>query len=208
MNATLADRKRSGIWLLYFIVCFGLLVVSAHAQSVPGGEQVETGQALEANGVRPYRIRLLPPTSFPDLPPAVASQLSARRCLIPQTFEARLPENVIHGSFAKKGSSDWGVLCSVHGETSLLVFFEGNPAQPYLVVTMKSAERLASETPAQPLGSAWGISTVSPGSDGKLPDIDQRGTFDHDGLKDEFVGQSATVRYFRDGKWQAFDINN
>jgi len=84
---------------------------------------VETGQLLVAGHEVPYRIRNLPVSSFPDLPPGVAETLNDRGCLIPQTYEAKGPENVIHGSFEHSGSNDWAVLCSAKGQVELLVFF-------------------------------------------------------------------------------------
>src|SRR3954471_15791408 len=53
-----------------------------------------------------YLIRRLPVSSFPDLPDAVAEALTQRACLIPQTYQAHRPENVIHASFDRAGSSD------------------------------------------------------------------------------------------------------
>ena len=64
---------------------------------------------------RPYLIRHLPVSSFPELPAAVQDALNRRGCLIPQTYEAHQPENVIHASLERAGSSDWAVLCSARG---------------------------------------------------------------------------------------------
>ena len=79
----------------------------------------------------PYLIRHLPVSSFPDLPPAVQEQLDRRGCLIPQTYEAHQPENVVHASLERPGSSDWAVLCSAQGTVSLLVFFGSGSSQPF-----------------------------------------------------------------------------
>src|ERR1700739_1792713 len=85
----------------------------AVAQSGSGSEQVETGRVHLPSGPEVvYRIRLLPLASFPALAATVAEQLEQRRCMIPQTYEARAPENVVHASLERKGSSDWAVLCS------------------------------------------------------------------------------------------------
>ncbi|MGB6830098.1 MAG: hypothetical protein WBE41_18775, partial [Terracidiphilus sp.] len=48
---------------------------------------------------RQYMVEHLPASSFPALPAGVAAELNRRGCLIPQTYEAHGPENVIHGSF-------------------------------------------------------------------------------------------------------------
>jgi hypothetical protein len=93
---------------------------------VPSAERIESGKALSASGEAiTYRIRLLPLASFPNLPAPVAAELSHRQCVIPQSFEAKQPENVIHGAFHAAGSSDWAALCSSAGTTTLYVFFDG-----------------------------------------------------------------------------------
>ncbi|MGC2496529.1 MAG: hypothetical protein WA374_02235, partial [Acidobacteriaceae bacterium] len=88
-------------------VAAGMLagVLLATAQTAPPGfsapasgntERVESGQIASANGTHlSYRIRLLPLSSFPALPEEIVAQLSRRRCMIPQTYEAKQPENVI-----------------------------------------------------------------------------------------------------------------
>jgi hypothetical protein len=76
-----------------------------------------------------YLIRHLPVSSYPELPATVVDFLNRRGCLIPQTYEAHRPENVVHASLERAGSSDWAVLCSAQGTVSLLVFFSDTPAQ-------------------------------------------------------------------------------
>jgi len=90
----------------------------------------ESGQILIGGQMTRYLIRHLPVSSFPALPAAIQSQLDRRGCLIPQTYEAHRPENVIRASLERQGSSDWVVLCSAKGTVSLLVFFGGDPGHP------------------------------------------------------------------------------
>ncbi|MGH9586227.1 MAG: hypothetical protein ACRD3F_04710, partial [Acidobacteriaceae bacterium] len=114
-------------------LCFALAGVAACAQvkAAPRTEQAETGLAtIDGHAHVRYRIRLLPVSSFPQLPAQVAKALDAIACMIPQTYAAHEPENVISGSFEKRGSSDWAVLCSVHGVTTLYVFFQSIPTHP------------------------------------------------------------------------------
>src|SRR5579883_149943 len=101
------------------------------AQTDASVEQVEAGRVRLPSGVDvAYRIRLLPVASFPALPGVVARQLDERKCMVPQTYEARAPENVVHASLERRGSSDWAVLCSVNGLTTLYVFFQSQPSAP------------------------------------------------------------------------------
>ena len=102
--------------IVLIAVC-ALAGIAAVAQvaSVPQAqsEQHETGIAsVPGSPSVHYTIRLLPVSSFPQLPATVAAQLTRMGCMIPQTFEAHQPENVINGAFKRKGSSDWAALCS------------------------------------------------------------------------------------------------
>lgn len=184
----------------------GLLAVGGAAQpqaSVPGvAERVEAGVLRTPSGaITRYRIRLLPAASFPALPPAVASQLSSRGCMIPQTFEAQQPENVIHGSFRAPGSDDWAALCSVSGVTTLYVFFAGRYASPASLRAQPDTAWLGHEPGSSVYGSAWGISTQS------LADLRESSTLqaafplDHDAIEDSHLEHSVTIRYFHNGAW-------
>ena len=108
----------------------------------------ESGQILIDGHSTPYLIRHLPVSSFPDLPVPVQETLNQRGCLIPQTYEAHQPENVIAARFERPGSLDWAVLCSVQGTVSLLVFFSSNPDQPFVLASAPETQRL------QPHGSS------------------------------------------------------
>jgi len=190
---------------IVFVACC-LLAVAAVAQvstAPPQTEQVETGFAnLPGRPQVAYQIRLLPVSSFPQLPPSVAQQLDRLGCMIPQTYEAHGPENVIHGSFEKKGSSDWAALCSVKGVTTLYVFFQSNPSDPIALRHQPDSEWVGhdwSSDPALDYGSAWGISTQP------LRLMRPTDNANHDGIQDAFVEQSSVVHYFMNGHWTTID---
>ena len=88
--------------------------------------------------------------------------LNRRGCLIPQTYEAHGPENVVHASLERAGSSDWAVLCSAEGTVSLLVFFGSTPAQLVVLASAPETERLQAHDPSGVLGFNWGIDPASP----------------------------------------------
>ncbi|GGG92480.1 hypothetical protein [Silvibacterium dinghuense] len=166
------------------------------------GEQIETGQGHLADGSEvSYRIRLMPLNSFPDLPRAVEKTLEQRGCLIPQTYEARQLENVIHGSFEKQGTSDWAVLCSTNGTTALLVFFASQPGVAIMLRRQPDAQWLGSESVGE-YGSAWGIA-VAPASQVTAAMGRGAALADHDGIADTNVERSNAVHYFHEGKWTA-----
>lgn len=195
--------KRLGAALL----C-GLMAVAAAGQSrspaAMGGnmERRETGSVRGPSGtVEHYRIRLLPVDAFPSLPAAVAAQLAGRGCMIPQSFEAQQPENVIHGAFRAAGSADWAALCSVSGTTTLYVFFSGKYGSPDPVRSQPDTEWLGAEPGSAVYGSAWGISTESLAELHESQAIQAGFPLDHDAIEDSHLEQSVSIRYFHRGKW-------
>ncbi|MBV8115923.1 MAG: hypothetical protein JO300_14360 [Silvibacterium sp.] len=175
----------------------------ALAQSDPGAsEQIETGRVRISGGAEVvYRIRMLPPASFPALPPAVTEQLEQRKCMVPQTYEARAPENVIHAALERRGSSDWAVLCSVNAATTLYVFFQSQPGSPIALRKQRDSEWIGSEVLGA-YGSAWGISRRSPSQIRQARgSAASRVDADHDGIEDAFIERSSTTHYFQDGSW-------
>ena len=114
--------------------------------------------------------------------------------MIPQTYEAGGPENVINGSFEKQGSSDWAVLCSVKGETTLYVFFGSDLQKPIALRQQADSKWLGKEWSFD-YGSAWGISTIPARA---MPRTDQ---MDHDGIEDAFVEKSSVIHYYTHGHW-------
>jgi len=177
------------------------------AQSNRSNEQVETGRVRLPSGADVvYRIRLLPLTSFPALPAIIAMQLDERKCMVPQTYEARTPENVVHASLERKGSDDWAVLCSVNGATTLYVFFQSEFANPMALRHQRDSEWLGSEVLGA-YGSAWGISRRSASQIRGARGAGHMGA-DHDGIEDAFVEKSSTTHYFQDGSWTTVEGSN
>lgn len=167
------------------------------------GEVVATGQLPAGSRQAPYKIRHLPVSSFPELPPAIADQLTQRGCLIPQTFLARRPENVIHGSFRGPGSFDWAILCTVQGTTSLLVFFADAPDQPVTLASAPELQRLQVHFGTDVLGFNWGIDPASPerihqAQSGLTP---RPAKPDHDALADSVLDRNTIYHYFKNGAW-------
>lgn len=184
--------------LLALPVAFG----QSGAPASGNTERVESGEIhLPHGAAEDYRIRLLPVDAFPSLPVAVASWLEQRGCLIPQTFEAQGPENVIHGSFRSAGSHDWAALCSVHGTTTLYVFFAGEDDHPAALRSQPDTAWLGAEPGSSIYGSAWGISTELASDLRDTYQIQTSFRINHDAIEDSRLEQSLKVRYYREGKW-------
>lgn len=201
--------------ILIAAVCLLATVVAAQTGvgKPPDSEQIEAGtmpcpahsthsatQGKPAHGylMCHYRIRLLPLSSFPQLPTVVANDLEARGCMIPQTYEASGPENVITGSLEKAGSDDWAALCSVRGITTLYVFFQSDLSHPTALRRQPDNQWLGVE-PTFAFGSAWGIFAVSARSMPRKDDMD------HDGIEDAFVERSSVIHYYTHGRWTTLE---
>lgn len=165
-------------------------------------ERIESGESRAPDG-KPvaYRIRMLPLSSFPDLPDAVTAQLIRRQCMIPQSFEAKQPENVIHGAFRAPASSDWAVLCSSQQITTLYVFFAGQEASPIALRSQPDSAWLGAEPGSSVPGSSWGIAVRSAAELRASPEFHRGITIDHDAIDDAHLERSMTVRYFQAGRW-------
>jgi hypothetical protein len=180
-------------------------VTAQTAQSAkdPAAQYNESGHVAVDGRSVPFLIRRLPLSSFPQLPAEIAAELNARSCLIPQTYEAHRPENVIHASLQRAGSSDWAVLCSAHGDVKLLVFFGSNPAKAIEVVSAIEKTRLQAHGASDVLGFNWGIDPAAP----EQVQEDESGslTLDHDAISDSVIEHQTVYRYFANGRWIAVE---
>jgi len=192
-------------WQRGILLCLGCFA-AAQTEPVPAlnvsGHITVGGQSL------PYLIRHLPASSFPDLPAAVRAELDSRGCIIPQTYEAHRPENVIHASLERPGTSDWAVLCSLNGTTSLLVFFGSAPTQPFVLASAPETEQLQLNTATGVMGFNWAIDPASPqriheAQTGLVP---RPPIIDHDALADSTVDRRTIYHFYAKGGWTHLDI--
>lgn len=188
-----------------------LVALQAFAQqtAIPSG--LDTRGQLSLNGhTVPYLIRHLPVNSFPELPEPVQRELTRHGCLIPQTYEARRPENVIHGSFEKPGSQDWAVLCSASGTVSLLVFFASASDKPATLASMPETQRLQPHDLTGVLGFNWGIDTATPEQvrEAQIGMSPRPAKLDHDAIADSTVDQKTVYRFYAKSGWGRVDTDN
>lgn len=200
--------KRKAQSSLLLLLAAEMSLALAQNADPRSGILTETGQ-ITANGhSASYVIHHLPATSFPDLPAPIASTIAVRGCLIPQTYEAHRPENVIHGSLERAGSHDWALLCSVKGTVSLLVFFASAPERPIVLATAPETERLQAHDPSRVLGFNWGIDPASPEQihDAQIGLEHRPPAPDHDALADSVVDQKTVYHFYSKGKWTLVDL--
>ena len=198
---------------MFAALMFGL-VLQARAQIVPasdvsGSQQLnESGRlAIEGHSV-PYLVRRLPINAFPQLPASIADVLTQRDCLIPQTYEAHRPENVIHASLEYAGSQDWAVLCSAQGTVSLLVFFASAPQKPHTLASFAETDRLQRYDSSGVLGFNWGIDPATPQRvhEAQIGLARRPPPPDHDALADSIVEKRTAYHFFSKGRWTLLDM--
>ncbi|MGA8740511.1 MAG: hypothetical protein WB561_04925 [Terracidiphilus sp.] len=170
----------------------------------------ESGKTIVDGRTSPYVIRRLPASSFPDLPDAVADILDQRGCMIPQTYEAHRPENVVHASFDRPGSSDWAVLCSTHGNVELLVFFARTPGKPMTLATVPELQRLQRHDSSGVLGFDWGIDPASPQQirEAQASMEHHPPLLDHDALADTVLNQKTVYHFYAHSAWTVVDTTD
>jgi len=168
-----------------------------------------SGQVMVDGRTTPYLVRHLPVDAFPQLPAAVGEVLVRRGCLIPQTYEAHQPENVINASFERHGSSDWAVLCSVNGKVSLLVFFS-DARDPMTLASAPETDRLQAHGTANALGFNWGIDSAPPESvhEAQIGMSHPPPRIDHDALADSVIDGRTIYRVFAKGAWTVIDTRD
>lgn len=178
------------------------------AQQQKPDQLTKSGQIVVGGRSTSYLIRHLPVSSFPELPAGFQELLNRRGCLIPQTYEAHSPENVIHASLERAGSSDWAVLCSAEGTVSLLVFFGSTPAQLLVLAAAPETERLQAHDPSGVLGFNWGIDPASPGQIREAQTgMEHRPPWlDHDALADSVVEHRTVYHFYAKKAWTVLDM--
>ena len=196
------------VGLISAVVC-GSFTASGQEQSPsPSQSFDESGRTTVEGKTVSYLIRRLPVQSFAELPDTVAQILTQRECLIPQTYQAHRPENVIHASFDRPGSSDWAVLCSAHGNVDLLVFFARSPGMPITIASAPELQRIQRHDSTGVFGFDWGIDPVSPRQVHEVQSGLQRNAapVDHDALADTVLNQKTTYHFFAHDQWTKLDV--
>jgi hypothetical protein len=196
---------------LIFLTAAVVLASAAYSQTDSTTGAITREKLYVSGREVPYVIRRLPVSSFPELPAKVAAQLERLGCMIPQTYQAHRPENVVHASLERAGSSDWAVLCSSAGTVKLMVFFESSPTLPTTLASEKEISRLESHDPSGVLGFAWGIDPASPGQVHDAQTGMKRHApmkLDHDALADVFVEKSVIFHFFSKNAWKVIEADD
>jgi hypothetical protein len=200
---------RKGITVLNLAILTWVSVASGQIDSAKSN-LTERGHLNVGGREAPYVIRRLPVSSFPELPREIAAQLDERGCMIPQTYQAHRPENVIHASLERAGSSDWAVLCSSGGTVQLMVFFGSSPKEPSVLEKEPETARMETHDRSGVLGFAWGIDPASPRRvrEAQFEMEHHPPLLDHDALADVFVEKGTLYHFFTKNAWKVIDTTD
>ena len=197
---------------LFSLLGLGTVLAAAHTPLPPTDPNAEplteSGQIITNGHKVSYVIHRLPPSSFPELPAPIADLVNQRGCLIPQTYEAHRPENVVQASLERTGSQDWALLCSVKGSVSLLVFFASALERPAVLATAPETEKLQMHDPSRVLGFNWGIDPASPEQvhEAQIGIAHRPVAPDHDALADSTLDRRTVYHFYSKGKWTLVDL--
>jgi hypothetical protein len=175
-------------WLAFVLMNWGLAQMPTDVR-----------QALETADQRVVRLS---PAAFPDLPKNLLADLNRRGCLIPQVLPAKQRHNVIKGEFSKRGQTDWAILCSVGGVSSILVFWNGSASNPARIAEANDIDFLqdsgtgfAYSREITPVDRAYILRHYDAYGGSKPPPVD------HQGINDAFVEKGSVVLYFHRQQW-------
>lgn len=146
------------------LVCCLLLVLLATlvVAETPVAEKTLTGTKKIGEISQPWRIRALPLASFPEMPAVMHAQMETRHCMIPQSYEAHRPENLVHGSFYALDKTDWAALCLSEGDVSLLIYRSGAAELVELMRVRLEDTVGTTGKPREPFGFYLAIDAVPP----------------------------------------------
>ena len=130
--------------------------------------------------------------------------------MIPQTYQAHHPENVVHASLERSGSSDWAVLCSSQGTVTLLIFFGSSPRKPVALASAAEMKRLQSHDSTRVLGFNWGIDPASPQQVREAQaGLERRPVLlDHDALGDTMLDRRTVYHFYGKSGWTYLETPN
>jgi hypothetical protein len=161
--------------------------------------------AQQIDTPRPEDARI-EPESFPGLPQPIAADLRSRGCTIPQGYLDPNTHNAIRGEFRQPGQSDWAVLCSRDGGSTILVYWAGSTSAVAKLEPRDDRfhfERLSDGTilagftrQIVPVDHQHIRDAYETWREGPRPP-----PLDHQGIEDWYLEKAATILYWNKGEW-------
>jgi hypothetical protein len=149
------------------------------------------------------QLSRLAPSAFTKVPAAVIQALEAKKCTIPQASGDPAPHNVIRGSFAKPGQTDWAALCSRAKASAIVIIWGGESACADELEVREDRsylQRVAGDkivfTRRLAVISPDGIQRLYERYGGVTPPVSTR-----QGIEDITEGDGSVVRLCHEGRW-------
>lgn len=186
------------------------LLAAALAIATPGSVHAqEAGEWGQRAAAAARTIPRLAPAAFTAVPQNVRAELTRRGCRVPQT---RVPgaaasgtNNAIRGNFAAAGQTDWAVLCS-KGGTSTVEIVWGGPAQCPASIRPKADKDVMMDYGSDPSKPEWSYdrSIEAVGLAGNQAIRRDLRALRYQGINDGWEGGGATL-VCRAGRWTTFE---
>ncbi len=150
------------------------------------------------------KIVRLPPSAFTELPQNLKTHLEKKGCMVPQVTGSTTPKNIVHGNFRNPNQMDWALLCHKDGDTSLIVYWQGDPNKEEIVAHSKDRDYLQS-VDDELIWYSHALGIV--GEDYIRRHYEAFGGYkppeviDHHGINDIWLDKASVVHYWDHGKW-------
>ena len=139
---------------------------------------------------------LLSPSCRPTCWPSCSAGVRFRK-------RSRKAPQRIRGQFARPGQTDWAVLCSINGVSTILVFWNSSEKNPAEIARVADRDRLQGaggdvivySRAISPVGKSFILQHYQAYGGPQPPPLD------HQGIDDAFVEKASVVLYFHQGKW-------
>lgn len=152
-------------------------------------------------------IKFLNPSEVQEFPESVKTKLQKDNCLIPTIPGSQGPTGWARGSFAKRGQTDWAILCSNSSGKSEIKIIWGGKDKPCIESFTSSENRnylqvqdtAGTITFSRMIGmlSADQVFSLLKKAKASLPS-----NFKHDCIVDAFVGKGSLIYFCSNGKWE------
>lgn len=141
----------------------------------------------------------LSPDSMPEIPARVRTTLDERGCRVPQYFNGE-NRNAHGGSFSAKGAAEWAVMCSVRGNSQILLIASGTGAVVDSVGSWNDADAMEQNDGKWDFTQSFGVVRLrSRTMDDYGKSIPQ--PIDHDALDIPIYGKASVAHYLARGEW-------
>lgn len=156
--------------------------------------------------------QLASPSEFDELPGQLQAKLVEQGCEVPQPWLAlefdadfKPPVNVIQGEFLRAGQTDWAVLCSRGGMSSVLVFWAGSASHSEELAPAEDRSFFQAVTADGLPGYSRLIVAVGPEAILRYQEAhagpEMPPGVGHEGIEDHFLEKGSVIHYFREGNW-------